>query len=527
MKELARTGNKKNNKKNSSSSSKTNNKNNKTTKKTNTNKKPVRKNYKNEKEYKKALDAWNKKNNWATTSKSTLKKTQYTSKPSKPTGNYIPMIKSNSDNSQPFSEFVSYTPSNPKVAIKATNDLAITKSKGEDYQELEARYIFSGKKNPLKPTTHGLKKNSTMEEHPESDDGYLRPGSTVYGNLNYNELPKGISKVNSNISLVGGKTINDLVADIHDAVMLPPTTEKSTVGIFSKYRTYYNRFKIPDYNIPLQKGFAHVFFVRPSCNILKSNGKLVDGLDNHPLFTYALNNTPGLLGELCMANSENKDNQFMMSLSNFVSSFSLNDEYINTDTYGKTYTGYKVTYGKHDVESKTAGSIDINFNDDSGFHIYQLIRLWVKYISGVYRGEFSPRNDDVFNKVLDYTGAIYYIITAEDGETILFWSKYYGVFPSTIPASQYAWGEGNQIQPQQLTVTFNYSFKEDYNPYSILEYNYNSKIESSGGKIETIPVYDYKLGHSSWKWGQKPFIQLVKGNPGNPYVYKLRYTKKN
>ena len=105
--------------------------------------------------------------------------------------------------------------------------------------------------------------------------------------------------------------------------------------------------------------------------------------------------------------------------------------------------------------------------------------------------------------------------------------KYYGVFPSTIPASQYAWGEGNQIQPQQLTVTFNYSFKEDYNSYSILEYNYNSKIESSGGKIETIPVYDYKLGHSSWKWGQKPFIQLVKGNPGNPYVYKLRYTKKN
>ena len=113
----------------------------------------------------------------------------------------------------------------------------------------------------------------------------------------------------------------------------------------------------------------------------------------------------------------------------------MNDEYINTDTYGKTYTGYKVTYGKHDVESKTAGTIDINFNDDAGFHIYQLIRLWVKYISGVYRGEFSPRNDDVFNKVLDYTGAIYYIITAEDGETILFWSKYYGVFPSTIPAS--------------------------------------------------------------------------------------------
>ena len=162
VKELARTGNKKNNKKNSSSSSKTNNKNNKTTKKTNTNKKPVRKNYKNEKEYKKALDAWNKKNNWATTSKSTLKKTKYTSKHSKSKGNYIPIIKSDSDNSQPFSEFVSHTPSNPKVAIKATNDLATTKSKGEDYQELEARYIFSGKKNPAKPTTHGLKKNSTM-----------------------------------------------------------------------------------------------------------------------------------------------------------------------------------------------------------------------------------------------------------------------------------------------------------------------------------------------------------------------------
>ena len=36
--------------------------------------------------------------------------------------------------------------------------------------------------------------------------------------------------------------------------------------------TKYNRFKLPLLNDALQKGFGHVFFVKPNCNLFNSNG---------------------------------------------------------------------------------------------------------------------------------------------------------------------------------------------------------------------------------------------------------------
>ena len=47
----------------------------------------------------------------------------------------------------------------------------------------------------------------------------------------------------------------------------------------------------------------------------------------------------------------------MMLLSNFAQSFSLSDETLATNTYGQSYTGFKVTYGKSLNESRSAGTL--------------------------------------------------------------------------------------------------------------------------------------------------------------------------
>ena len=213
----------------------------------------------------------------------------------------------------------------------------------------------------------------------------------------------------------------------------------------------------------------------------------------------------------------------MMSLSNFSNSFSLNDEFIENNTYGTTFTGYKIAYGKNNISSKTAGNFTITYSDDRNFHIYQLHRLWVEYINGVFRGTIVPLVADVFNKILDYTSAVYYILTAEDGETIIFWSKYYGVFPTTIPAGQYSWAAGNIITNPTIDIEYQYSFKEDFNPYTINEFNYNSRVESNGTKY--VPVFDRKLNQVGTTWVGAPFIELHKGD-GGIYEYKLRFREK-
>lgn len=329
-------------------------------------------------------------------------------------------------------------------------------------------------------------------------------------------------------------TLKNFVDRIKTVIMMPATSNT----LFHDYRNmtmYYNRFKLANPNLPLQRGFPHVFFVKPSCDILTAQsgdsfGELKSEFANNELFTYAYNHEPRILAELTQDNYNNPT-QFMMSLSNFVKSFSPSDEYINTDTYGKTWTGYKVAYGKSGIESKTAGNISITFEDDRMLHVYQTIRLWVEYINGVYRGKFSPLSSNIMYKILDYVGALYYIVTAEDGETIIFWSKYYGIFPSEIPASQYSWGEGNIITNPELTITFQYSWKEDYNPYDLIAFNTNAKIKK-GSNPKYLPIYNKEIGHSTNKWGETPFIELVqtdmtKTGSIQPYTYKLRFTPKS
>lgn len=319
--------------------------------------------------------------------------------------------------------------------------------------------------------------------------------------------------------------LSTIIEKINRSVFIP-NTEDNVRSSFEDSSKFYNRFKVANPNAVLQKGYAHVFFVRPSCNILDKNGtKLREGLEGNELFEYAWRTAPDMLRQISASNGY--DHDFMLTLCNNAASFSLSDEYINTDTYGRTYTGYKIAYGKNNVDSKTAGTFNITFNDDRNLHIYQIHRLWVEYINAVYRGEIKPTNSNIFDKILDYVGACYYFLTAEDGETIIFWSKYYGIFPTTIPATQYSWGAGNLVNNTQLDITYQYSFKTDFNPYTIYEFNYNSRLKSSSTeKLSYIPVYNKEAGQIGDTWVGPPFIERVIDDETKEWCYKLRFKPK-
>lgn len=315
---------------------------------------------------------------------------------------------------------------------------------------------------------------------------------------------------------------NESILTIRDKLL--KTLDLSNVGaqnIFNRYTKYYNRFKLPTLDDAFQKGFAHVFFTRPDCNLLSDKGMLLnDAYNADGLFAYSWRNNNNVIKQLVKENGQNHD--FMMLLSNKATSFSLADEYINTDMYGKTYKGWQIAYGRNNVESKSAGDFTVSFIDDRTLHVYNLHKLWTEYISDVYQGNKSPKLKYIKERVLDYASSCYYIITAEDGETIIFWSKYYGVFPTTAPSTQYSWAQGNTIDRPQFDIKYQYSFKEDMNPESLVEFNMNSHIESD---LKYVPVYDPKLGHSGTTWVGAPYIELVTNNtdPECPWTFKLRF----
>lgn len=295
--------------------------------------------------------------------------------------------------------------------------------------------------------------------------------------------------------------------------------------LYRQYTEYYNRFKLPNPNDALHKTYSHVFFVRPDCNILKRTGsgsfKLIDGLEDDPNFYYAFNKSPELLRQL--VNDAGYDHDFMMYLSNKAKSFQLSDESIGFDTYGRALTGHKIAYGKTNVESKTAGDFNITYNDDRDLHVFHIHKLWADYISNVFQGAFNPKETYMINKILDYVANVYYIMTAEDGETVIFWSKYYGVFPVTIPSSQYSWSSGNTLSNPEFDVHYQYSFKEDYNPLSIVEFNMNSGSKD----LKYIPTISKDNYTTNTTWVGAPFIETFRNTSVAPYTFKLRFRKGN
>ena len=78
--------------------------------------------------------------------------------------------------------------------------------------------------------------------------------------------------------------------------------------------------------------------------------------------------------------------------------------------------------------------------------------MWIQYISNVYHGVWDPKTTYIWKKIIDYASSVDIVVTAEDGETILYWSKYYGVFPINVPFSALSWDSGNLIIKPDFTI---------------------------------------------------------------------------
>lgn len=294
----------------------------------------------------------------------------------------------------------------------------------------------------------------------------------------------------------------------------------SRQSLYSKYNTRYNKFKLTYGDDVLAKSFAHVFFIRPDCNIFKSAHELNPDVSNLSEFYYASKHCPDMLRQLTQKFG-GYGHEFMLYPSNKVRSFQIADEYIVSDTYGQGLTGYKIPYGKHNVESKTAGKFSINYIDDRDLHLYNMHKLWIDYISYVYRGKLKPLDEYNTNKILDYPTCVYYILCAEDGETVIFWSKYWGVFPLEAPSSSFSYTAENPggIRMPELSIEYQYAWKEDFNPLSLVEFN-----EHSPNQLDYINNYQASKIGSGYTWGGVPFIETFNSNSLEvPYTFKLRF----
>lgn len=286
-------------------------------------------------------------------------------------------------------------------------------------------------------------------------------------------------------------------------------------GDMNKVFTQFNRYRLPIPDQHLPRTVPYVFITRPNISFYKSNGNLEDQFYKDSLFNTVNDKFPEVIRNLEL--KYNSNHQFNTILGSMTRSFEVSDEVIKTVDDGETYTGWKMVYGRNTNESNTASQIGIQYTDDAQLRIYHTHKVWLEYINKVYRGEFSPKRDMILEKTIDYSVAIYYIVCAADGETILYWSKYYGVFPINTPGSKHSWTYGNTQVNQEFTVNYAYSLKVEMEPSILAEFNTHSKLPFRYRKL-----YDRTIQTNSPTFVNAPFAEKSNDQSGRT-VYKLRF----
>lgn len=319
-------------------------------------------------------------------------------------------------------------------------------------------------------------------------------------------------------------TLEDKLQQVRIAFGIPVHGSNAVARAMKYYM--YNRFKTPDRNLAHNKSVTHVFFTRPDLNILIPNG----GGANQ----QTLNNTetamvwrryPEIFKLLTASNRCGDKNDFNMLLSNQVQTFDIQDETLTQNKAGKSWNEYEMVYGDA-YSGRTAGEFSCNFIETSDYSIINMLKLWITYIDNVARGAWSPSYDlygrgrhqieysHVYSKTLDYAASAYVFKCGPDGEDVLYWSKYYGVFPLNTGAGALAWDNNSPIgDSPKLSIRFAYSMKRDMSPISLVEFNNIAKVPLTG-TIVSEDSFNTNLGHSSRPYVGTPFIEMKLGDFG-------------
>ena len=309
----------------------------------------------------------------------------------------------------------------------------------------------------------------------------------------------------------------------------------------------YNRWKVPDTNLLMHKTMTYVFFTRPDLNLLlydsaSNRSSILPRLKNNSEVALIYQRYPELFKLLTYYKRCGDLDNFNMLLSNQLTAFDISDEKIETVDAGKSWSDYAMPYGGS-YTGRTSGEFNCTFKETSDLSVITLLKLWLTYIDNVSRGLFFPsynlypssvnfdknpapagsngnarvNNSHVFTKTLDYAASAYLFICDQTGEEILFWSKYYGVYPTSTGSAALSWSGDQSTGNSQpsLSIPFRYAWKKDMNPVSLLEFNQNAdiKVNASGTTVAYEPSYDPHAATGGRPFVMTPFIALDLVNP--------------
>lgn len=304
--------------------------------------------------------------------------------------------------------------------------------------------------------------------------------------------------------------------------------------------TSYNRTKLPVADIEHRKAFRHIFITRPECYLMASTDQpSMQAMNDEDMNTCWLR-MPHVLRALspvyvtqCVSVPHYANWNFL--LSNRVQGMTTGANTLTTvDSMTKGVRGATVLPGKN-LTSNLGGSLELQFTDTKYMDVYEMLRIWMLYIHKRRTGQFFPpfngyQYENAFypagsggqrsggfgllhpyDRALEYCASVFDIVTNESGTKILYWCKYYGLYPTNVTSSILA-NTKNAALTGEATVsaTFQYQYKQENLFKNLVEFNYNAGLVDSVGKTRSdVTAY---LRNSV------PFLYREDGKGGTSYT---------
>ena len=261
---------------------------------------------------------------------------------------------------------------------------------------------------------------------------------------------------------------------------------------------------------------SYVFFTRPEMNLTGSGGR--GSLSNQPSIRISSENKyDNRLQYLAAMNPEilymltedySNDHDFIPYLQSRAESLQLPDYQIRTSEFTVPFFSYKFTYPTVTNESITGGSFDVTFREDSDLRITKLFQFWIYYMDAVIKNKMKPTDQHILNNEYDFMTSIYEIITDPTTQKVLFWAKYTGCFPTSVPISNLSHNLGSTME-NKVSIQFSYMMVEAMEPRVITDFNNNSKQSSY-----YEPTYDQDFGMVGESLVGAPRIELTPDQHG-------------
>lgn len=315
----------------------------------------------------------------------------------------------------------------------------------------------------------------------------------------------------------------------------------------------FSGFDLHPYDSYLVTPFGIVFITRPKLFIKTTKSDSSNPMEdlayrnmaNHPYLSRFIDrnaqNSKDLIIADMLSYSTNSTNRseinnlsFIPLLTNRIKQFNVESNSLSTAEQGLTKHGYRHVYPTHNIGSLSNGMLSFDVNEMADLEIGNLIGIWYNTVIGSVNGDLRANPEYVKANRLDYVSSLYYFKLDKDAQTIKYWAKYNGVFPTNVPSEAHSW-QGSQAGLTHMNISFAYDSREeltlsildDFNSASIgsTDLELSSRINLNDNTLDMFQK-DYVLERAGELVNKVPLVYFVEEQGLDSLKNKKRFVLK-